>query len=152
MATRIKTKKAKSKTRKQTKAKSGKERRPDGLVAGLGRSKARRCDLLQDRRNSRRTEKNRWVEKLSSVRNEIGGAGQGSAAQGKGGPRGPVFRHPRLALPRRETAGRPRVSPGGVFLLAVTNDLSLAPPQPCARAAASRLGAQGYRGAPKNAS
>jgi hypothetical protein len=34
MATRIKTKKAKSKTRKQTKAKSGKERRPDGLVAG----------------------------------------------------------------------------------------------------------------------
>jgi hypothetical protein len=35
MATRIKTKrKAKSKSRKQTKAKPGKERRPDGLVIG----------------------------------------------------------------------------------------------------------------------
>jgi hypothetical protein len=34
MVTRSKTKKAKSKTRKQAKAKAGKERRPDGLVAG----------------------------------------------------------------------------------------------------------------------
>ena len=35
MVTRSKTKKAKAKkTRKQTKAKSGKERRPDGLVVG----------------------------------------------------------------------------------------------------------------------
>ena len=34
MVTRSKTKKVKSKPRKQTKAKSGKERRPDGLVIG----------------------------------------------------------------------------------------------------------------------
>jgi hypothetical protein len=34
MATRIKTKKVNSKSRKQAKAKSGKERRPDGLVVG----------------------------------------------------------------------------------------------------------------------
>jgi hypothetical protein len=44
MVTRSKTKKVKSKTRKQAKAKAGKERRPDGLV--IGSDAARLVDAI----------------------------------------------------------------------------------------------------------